>query len=110
MKRKCKKAMLLENTEELKSICLSIFNQSRDLSLLFVMPVFLIRIAWLNSSGASQLEYSGLIRGIVAFFALAFGFEYILNFIFEIPKALRPSFHSINQASPESSWVPDILR
>jgi hypothetical protein len=102
--------MLLENTEELRSICLNIFNQSRDLSLLFVMPIFLARIAWLNSSGANQTEYSSLIKGLVAFFVLAFGFEYILSLVFEIPKALRPSFSSIKDAFPESSWVPDMLR
>jgi hypothetical protein len=51
--------MLLDNTEQLLKICIGIFNQSKDLSLLFVLPLFIARVAWMNVSGAAQQEYTG---------------------------------------------------
>jgi hypothetical protein len=104
--------MLLENTEQLLEICLGIFNQSKDLSLLFAMPLFIARVAWMNVSGAGQQEYTQAIKGLLAFFVLTYSFEYVLEIILEIPKALEPGFSGIGDSTSgsDSSWVPDMLR
>jgi ABC-type transport system involved in cytochrome bd biosynthesis fused ATPase/permease subunit len=84
--------MLLENTEQLLEICLGIFNQSKDLSLLFAMPLFIARVAWMNVSGAGQQEYTQAIKGLLAFFVLTYSFEYVLEIILEIPKSIGARF------------------
>jgi hypothetical protein len=104
--------MLLDNTEQLLKICIGIFNQSKDLSLLFVLPLFIARVAWMNVSGAARQEYTGALKGLLAFFVLTYSFEYVLDVILQIPQALNPGFRSIADRAKgsDSSWVPDLLR
>lgn len=104
--------MLLENTETISKLCMGIFEQSRGICLALVGPIFFTKVFWLNVSGGSNSNYSELLKGLVLFFLLSYGFEYILDFILEIPKALQPEIVSLNQrlSDESSSWAPDLLR
>lgn len=104
--------MLLENTETIIQICKGIFEESRGICLYLVGPVFFARIFWLNVSGASSADYSEVIKGLLLFLLLSYGFEYVLDFVFEIPKVLKPTVTNLSQRLDDGStrWAPDILR
>jgi hypothetical protein len=104
--------MLIENTETIIQICKGIFDESRGICLLLVGPVFFAKVFWLNISGASSADYSELIKGLLLFLVLSYSFEYVLEFVFEIPKALEPGMTGLGARLADSNthWAPDVLR
>jgi hypothetical protein len=104
--------MLLENTDKLFEICMGLFVESRKLTLFFVLPLFMIKITWLNVSGGSQAEYTGVLKGLITFFVLAYSFEYVLEIVLELPRVLSPRSAPASGGGDDGwfDWAPDAFK
>ena len=96
--------MLVSNPSELSSVCFKIFSNVREICLFFVLPIFLLRVTYLNLVGSESNSFIAALKGLVLFFVLCFTFDYVLELLFEIPQAFMPDFsyeRIIGQKVPE---------
>ena len=78
---------------------MSAFNQAASLTNLFVVPLAIGRIAYLNATGSSSSEYTRVAKGVVLYFVLIYGYEPILKILVTLPESLAPSFNFDSSAT-----------
>ena len=86
-------------------VAMAAFNQASSLTNLFVVPLVLGRIAYLNATGSPSSEYTRLAKGVVLYFCLITGFETILKILVTLPEHLAPAFASFPTSTTDSNHV-----
>ena len=105
-------------TDGVMQVATKAFEQCSSGTNLFVLPLFLVRVAYANSVGGNPGEYTQAVKGVVLYFILIFGFAPILQILLSLPEAFLPGFQFdvFNQARPDAagemstlSAVPSVL-
>lgn len=107
-----------EVTKGVLDASLLTFEATANVTSIFVVPVCLARIAFLNVSGSVSQGYSSVIKGVVLYFVLIFGFRHILEILLALPehftpqfsgKALKDGMDNTNNVTAAAVLVPNIL-
>ena len=105
-------------TDGVMQVATKAFEQCSSGTNIFVLPLFLVRVAYANASGGSSNEYTQAVKGVVLYFVLIFGFAPILQILLSLPDAFLPGFNFevLNQARPDErgemstlASVPSVL-
>lgn len=103
----------MENFSELQSTCIKVFEEVAKGTSIFVLPLFLGKIAFSNLSGDGDKALQAF-KGVLIYFCLLAGFPLILEILFSIPETYLPKMSSLTnfENSPEltdSSIIPFAL-
>jgi hypothetical protein len=99
----------MENFSELHQVCLNVFESVSRTSSIFVLPLFMARIAFSNVLGESAKVFAAL-KGAVIYFCLIAAFPLIVEVLFSIPDAYLPKYESLNTLTAGSpGWDSSVI-
>jgi len=100
----------MENYSNLHVVCLQIFESVSKTTSIFILPLFMARIAFSNLAGEGNKAFQA-IKGALTYFILLTAFPLIIDILFSIPETYLPKYPGIASFTGNSpDWTsPGII-
>jgi hypothetical protein len=82
----------ISSIADINKLCMTIFKGAEESCTYFVVPLALSRIVYATVSGDDGSTIKETLKGVLLYFILIYGFEYVLDILLQIPQAFLPNF------------------